>query len=74
MQTLELLEPKEREKDMAGAYGGDAKPEIRRPRVKYEKDRLQNSKKFRISTAEEPRVRAQLQKLSNQQMQPVRHE
>ena len=40
MQTLELLEPKEREKDMAGAYGGDAKPEIRRPRVKYEKDRL----------------------------------
>lgn len=56
--TIEFLEPKEREKNMAGAYGGEAKPELRRPRVKYDKERLQNSKKFRISTADEPSVRA----------------
>lgn len=50
---------------MAGAYGGEAKPELRRPRVKYDKDRLATSKKFRIATADEPRVRAQLSKLQN---------
>jgi len=43
---------------MAGAYGGAARGTVRRPGIKYEKDRLENSKKFRVSTAEEPAVRA----------------
>jgi len=43
---------------MAGAYGGVARGEIRRPGIKYDKERLANSKKFRVATAEEPRVRA----------------
>jgi len=49
---------------MAGAYGGMARGEIRRPGIKYEKDRLANSKKFRVSTADEPKIRAQLNELA----------
>jgi len=64
MQTIEFLEPTNREKNMAGAYGGMARGEIRRPGIKYDKDRLQNSKKFRVSTADEPKVRAQLNELA----------
>jgi hypothetical protein len=60
MQTLELLEPTKREKNMAGAYGGQAKGEIRRAGIKYDKERLNNSKKFRVSTADDPKVRAQI--------------
>ena len=40
MQTIEFLEPTNREKNMAGAYGGMARGEIRSPGIKYEKDRL----------------------------------
>jgi len=58
--TIEFLEPTTRDKNMAGAYGGMAKGEIRRPGIKYDKERLANSKKFRVATADEPRVRAQL--------------
>ena len=65
LTTIELLEPTVREKNMAGAYGGQAKGELRRPGVKYDKDRLAGSKKFRVSTADEPKVRAQLQHLVN---------
>jgi hypothetical protein len=59
------LEPTNREKNMAGAYGGMARGEIRRPGIKYDKERLNNSKKFRVSTADEPRIRAQLNQLAN---------
>jgi len=45
---------------MAGAYGGQAVGSIRRPGIKYEKDRLKDSKKFRVNTAEEPKLRAKL--------------
>jgi hypothetical protein len=45
---------------MAGAYGGQAIGSIRRPGIKYDEDRLQGSKKFRVATADEPKVRAQL--------------
>ena len=65
LQTIEFLEPTNREKNMAGAYGGMARGEIRRPGIKYDKERLANSKKFRVSTAEEPRIRAQLNQLAN---------
>ena len=65
MQTIEFLEPTKREKNMAGAYGGVARGEIRRPGIKYDRERLENSKKFRVSTADEPRVRAQLNQLIN---------
>ena len=58
LQTIEFLEPTNREKNMAGAYGGMARGEIRRPGIKYDKERLNNSKKFRVSTADEPRIRA----------------
>jgi hypothetical protein len=58
--TIEFLEPTKREKNMAGAYGGMAKGEIRRQGIKYDRERLANSKKFRVATADEPRVRAQL--------------
>lgn len=64
MQTIEFLEPTNREKNMAGAYGGMARGEIRRPGIKYDKDRLANSKKFRVSTADEPKIRAQLNELA----------
>ena len=60
MTTIELLEPTLREKNMADAYGGMAKGELRRPGVKYDKERLAGSKKFRVTTADEPKVRAQL--------------
>lgn len=65
MQTIEFLEPTSRERNMAGAYGGAAKGEVRRPGIKYDKERLNNSKKFRVSTADEPLVRAQLAQLAN---------
>jgi hypothetical protein len=61
LTTIELLEPTKRDKNMADAYGGMAKGELRRPGIKYDKDRLAYSKKFRVSTADEPKVRAQLQ-------------
>ena len=48
---------------MAGAYGGQAVGSIRRPGVKYEKDRLKDSKTFRVNTAEEPKLRSKLQQL-----------
>lgn len=63
MTTTEFLEPTSREKNMAGAYGGEPKVEMRRPRIKYDKDRLKKSKKFRLTSAEEPFIRAQLNKL-----------
>jgi hypothetical protein len=34
--TIEFLEPTKREKNMAGAYGGAAMGEIRRPGIKYD--------------------------------------
>jgi len=49
---------------MAGAYGGAARGQIRRPGIKYDKDRLNNAKKFRVNTAEEPKVRATLERLA----------
>lgn len=52
---------------MAGAYGGQAIGSIRRPGIKYEKDRLEGSRKFRVSTADEPKVRAQLSNLVKSQ-------
>jgi hypothetical protein len=52
---------------MAGAYGGQAIGSIRRPGIKYEKDRLEGSRKFRVSTAEENKVRAQLSNLVKSQ-------
>ncbi len=55
---------------MAGAYGGIARGEIRRPGIKYDKERLANSKKFRVATADEPRVRAQLAQLVNTGFDP----
>jgi len=58
--TVEILQPTGREKIMAGAYGGQAVGSIRRPGIKYEKDRLEGSKKFRVNTAEEPKLRAKL--------------
>ena len=63
--TIEFLEPTNRERSMAGAYGGNARGQMRRPGIKYEKDRLANSKKFRVNTAEESKVRATLEKLAN---------
>lgn len=48
---------------MAGAYGGSAIGQIKRPGVKYDKDRLQDSKKFRINPNEEPALRAHLSSL-----------
>ena len=54
MTTVEVLQPTGREKNMAGAYGGQAIGQIRRPGVKYEKERLVGKKVFRVNTAEEP--------------------
>jgi hypothetical protein len=64
MQTIEFLEPTVREKNMAGAYGGIARGEVRRPGIKYDPKRLEGAKKFRVSTADEPKVRAQLNQLA----------
>lgn len=58
--TVEVLAPTSRDKNMAGAYGGQAVGSIRRPGIKYEKDRLKGSKQFRVNTAEEPKLRAKL--------------
>lgn len=63
--TIEFLEPTKREKSMAGAYGGAARGQLRRPGIKYDRERLKDAKKFRVSTADEPQVRAELQKLAN---------
>ena len=49
---------------MANAYGGIARGELRRPGIKYEAKRLEGSKKFRVSTAEEPKLRHQLTQLA----------
>lgn len=48
---------------MAGAYGGQAIGQIKRPGVKYERDRLKDSKKFRVNAEEEPAFRAHLSSL-----------
>jgi hypothetical protein len=61
--TVEVLAPTNRDKNMAGAYGGQAVGSIRRPGIKYEKDRLKGSKQFRVNTAEEPKLRAKLSQL-----------
>jgi hypothetical protein len=45
-----LLQPTEREKNLAGAYGGQAIGSIRRPGVKYDKERLKDGLKFRVSS------------------------
>lgn len=58
MATVEFLQPTGREKNMAGAYGGQAIGSIRRPGIKYDEERLKGSKKFRVSTADEQKVRA----------------
>lgn len=61
--TVTVLQPTGREKNMAGAYGGQAIGQIKRPGVKYDKDRLKESKKFRVNTEDEPALRAQLSHL-----------
>lgn len=58
--TVEVLQPTGREKNMAGAYGGQAVGSIRRPGIKYDKKRLEGSKTFRVNTAEEPKLRSKL--------------
>jgi len=63
VSTVEVLPPTKRDKNMAGAYGGQAVGSIRRPGIKYEKDRLKGSKTFRVNTAEEPKLRAKLTQL-----------
>jgi hypothetical protein len=60
-----LLQPTEREKNLAGAYGGQAIGSIRRPGVKYDKERLKDGLKFRVSSENEQKVRAQLEKMVN---------
>lgn len=65
MSTIEVLPPTQREKVMAGAYGGQAVGSIRRTGIKYEKERLKGSKTFRVNTAEEPKLRAKLTQLVN---------
>jgi hypothetical protein len=55
-----VLKPSSREKEMAGAYGGQALGSIKRPGIKYEKERLKDSMKFRVSAEEEPQFRANL--------------
>jgi hypothetical protein len=67
LTTIEFLQPTTREKSMAGAYGGQAVGSIRRPGIKYEKERLEGSKKFRVQTADEEKVRAQLNQLIKSQ-------
>lgn len=58
---LEYLMPTNREVNMAGAYGGQAKGQFRRQGVKYDKERLMN----RIKTpANIPGGRAQLEALA----------
>ena len=58
-----VLKPSSREKEMAGAYGGQALGSIKRPGIKYEKERLKDSMKFRVSAEEEPQFRANLSQL-----------
>lgn len=66
LATTEFLEPTEKDKNLAKAFGGEVKPEIRRPRVKYDSNRVvSKGNQFRITTADEPRVRAQLDKLGH---------
>lgn len=60
VSTVEILQPTGREKNMAGAYGGQAVGSVRRPGIKYDKKRLEGSKTFRVNTAEEPKLRSKL--------------
>lgn len=62
--TIEFLEPTKREIVMADAYGGKPKGHLRRPGIKYEEDRLRNSKKFVVSKDQEQVVRAELERLA----------
>lgn len=39
--TVEYLDPTDREIEMANAYGGIAKGQLKRPGIKYDKERLQ---------------------------------
>ncbi len=55
---IEILQPTVRDKNLAGAYGGEAVGSIRRQGVKYDKERLKGSQKFRVSTADEPKLRS----------------
>jgi len=48
---------------MAGAYGGQALGQIKRPGVKYDKKRLEDSKQFRVNHDDEPALRAHLSNL-----------
>lgn len=48
MKSVTVLQPTRREKQTASAYGGEAIGSIKRPGIKYDKERLDGSKKFRI--------------------------
>ena len=61
------MQPTGREKMVAGAYGGQAIGSIRRPGIKYDKERLEGSKKFRVTSGDEAKVRAQLSNLVKSQ-------
>lgn len=49
-KNVMVLQPTERDKNLAGAYGGQAIGSIRRPGVKYDKERLKDGLKFRVSS------------------------
>jgi len=55
-----VLPPTKREEAMAGAYCGSAVGSVRRPGVKYEKERIKKSKNFRVNTAQEAQLRSKL--------------
>ena len=45
-----VLQPTEREKNLAGAYGGQAVGSIKRPGIKYNKERLKDAVQVRVSS------------------------
>lgn len=49
-KVIEVLPPTENEKKMASAYGGSAVGTVRRPGVKYEKERLQSKQTIRLGS------------------------
>jgi len=62
-KSLEFLQPTKRDVNMADAYGGMAKGHMRRPGIKYDEDRLKNSKKI-TAGGDEPIERADLARLA----------
>lgn len=64
-QTVEVLKPTARQKQMANAFGGTPFGDVKRDGIRYDKDRLADARRIPLrSTIERPMTRTEFERLS----------